>query len=51
MNPDVAIDLFKSTVLFAIYVVAPFLALTLIVGLIASLADRNKSNAAKVQGK
>jgi len=39
MNPDVAIDLFKSTVLFAIYVVAPFLALTLIVGLIASLAQ------------
>ena len=39
MNPDVAIDLFKSTVLFALYVVAPFLALTLIVGLIASLAQ------------
>jgi flagellar biosynthetic protein FliQ len=39
MNPDVAIDLFKTTVLFALYVVAPFLALTLIVGLIASLAQ------------
>ncbi len=39
MNPDVAIDLFKTTVLFAVYVVAPFLALTLIVGLIASLAQ------------
>jgi flagellar biosynthetic protein FliQ len=39
MNPDVAIDLFKSTVLFALYVIAPFLALTLIVGLIASLAQ------------
>ena len=39
MNPDVAIDIFKTTVLFALYVVAPFLALTLIVGLIASLAQ------------
>lgn len=39
MNPDVAIDLFKSTVLFAVYIIAPFLALTLIVGLIASLAQ------------
>lgn len=37
MNPDLAIDLFKSTVMFALYVVAPFLAVTLIVGLIASL--------------
>ncbi len=39
MNPDLAIDLFKTTVVFAVYVVAPFLALTLIVGLIASLAQ------------
>jgi flagellar biosynthetic protein FliQ len=37
MNPDLAIDLFKSTVMFALYVVAPFLAATLIVGLVASL--------------
>lgn len=37
MNPDLAIDLFKSTVMFALYSVAPFLAVTLIVGLIASL--------------
>lgn len=37
MNPDLAIDLFKSTVVFALYVVAPFLAATLIVGLVASL--------------
>lgn len=37
MNPDLAIDLFKSTVVFALYVVAPFLAAALIVGLIASL--------------
>jgi len=37
MNPDLAIDLFKTTVVFALYIVAPFLAITLVVGLIASL--------------
>jgi flagellar biosynthetic protein FliQ len=37
MNPDLAIDLFKSTVVFALYVVAPFLIVTLVVGLLASL--------------
>ena len=37
MNADLAIDLFKTTVVFAIYVVAPFLALTLFIGLVASL--------------
>lgn len=37
MNPDLAIDLFKSTVVFALYIVAPFLGLTLVVGLLASL--------------
>jgi flagellar biosynthetic protein FliQ len=37
MNPDLAIDLFKSTVMFALYVVAPFLAATLVVGLVSSL--------------
>jgi flagellar biosynthesis protein FliQ len=37
MNPDLAIDLFKSTVTFALYVVAPFLGVTLVVGLLASL--------------
>lgn len=37
MNPDLAIDIFKSTITFALYTVAPFLAVTLIVGLIASL--------------
>jgi flagellar biosynthetic protein FliQ len=37
MNPDLAIDLFKSTVMFALYVVAPFLIATLVVGLVASL--------------
>jgi flagellar biosynthesis protein FliQ len=37
MNPDLAIDLFKSTVMFALYVVAPFLVATLVVGLVMSL--------------
>lgn len=37
MNPDLAIDLFKSTVMFALYLVAPFLGVTLVVGLLASL--------------
>ena len=39
MNPDLAIDLFKSTVMFALYVVAPFLAVTLVVGLVASIVQ------------
>ncbi len=39
MNPDLAIDLFKSTVMFALYIVAPFLGATLVVGLIASLVQ------------
>jgi len=37
MNPEIAIDLFKSTVMFALYVVAPFLVVLMVVGLIASL--------------
>jgi flagellar biosynthesis protein FliQ len=37
MNPDLAIDLFKSTVMFALYVVAPFLLATLVIGLITSV--------------
>lgn len=37
MNPELAIDLFKTTVLFALYIVAPFLGTLLVVGLIASL--------------
>jgi flagellar biosynthetic protein FliQ len=39
MNPDLAIDLFKSTVTFSLYVVAPFLIATLVVGLLASLVQ------------
>ncbi len=37
MTPDLATDLFKSTVMFALYVVAPFLVVTLVVGLVMSL--------------
>ena len=37
MNPDLAIDLFKTTVVFSLYIVAPFLGLTLVVGLIMSI--------------
>jgi len=37
MNPELAIDFFKTTVVFSLYTVAPFLVLTLIIGLITSL--------------
>ena len=37
MNPELAIDFFKSTVVFALYTVAPFLVLTLVIGLVTSL--------------
>ncbi|MEO6006187.1 MAG: flagellar biosynthetic protein FliQ [Opitutus sp.] len=37
MNPELAIDFFKTTVVFALYTVAPFLVLTLVIGLITSL--------------
>ncbi len=37
MNPEIAIDLFKSTVMFALYVVAPFLLVLLVVGITSSL--------------
>ena len=39
MNPDVAIDLFKSTVTFSLYIVAPFLGATLVIGLITSIVQ------------
>jgi flagellar biosynthetic protein FliQ len=39
MNPDLAIDIFKTTVLFALYVVAPFLIVALVVGLLTSLVQ------------
>ncbi len=37
MNPEIAIDLFKTTVVFALYIVAPFLVTVMVVGLISSL--------------
>jgi len=37
MNPELAIDFFKTTVVFALYTVAPFLLLTLVIGLVTSL--------------
>jgi flagellar biosynthetic protein FliQ len=39
MNPDLAIDLFKSTVTFSLYVVAPFLIATLVIGLVMSMVQ------------
>jgi flagellar biosynthetic protein FliQ len=37
MNPEIAIDLFKTTVMFALYMVAPFLITLMVVGLVSSL--------------
>jgi flagellar biosynthetic protein FliQ len=37
MNPEIAIDLFKTTVMFALYIVAPFLVTLMVVGLVSSL--------------
>jgi flagellar biosynthesis protein FliQ len=37
MNPEVAIDVFKSTMIFAISMAAPFLLAMLVVGLLTSL--------------
>jgi len=37
MNPELAIDIFKTSVMFALYIVAPFLILTLVLGLLTSL--------------
>lgn len=39
MNPELAIDFFKTTVMFALYTVAPFLIVTLVIGLVMSLAQ------------
>lgn len=39
MNPDLAIDLFKTTVVFALYLVSPFLIAMLVIGLVASLVQ------------
>jgi flagellar biosynthetic protein FliQ len=37
MNPEIAIDVFKTTILFALYVASPFLVCALVVGLATSL--------------
>lgn len=37
MNPEVAIDIFKTTVMFALWIVAPFLITMLVIGLLTSL--------------
>ena len=37
MNPELAIDIFKDVVVFALYVVSPFLGVMLVVGLVTSL--------------
>jgi flagellar biosynthetic protein FliQ len=37
MNPELAVDIFKTTIVFALYVVAPFLGIMLVVGLVTSL--------------
>jgi Flagellar biosynthesis pathway, component FliQ len=39
MNPELAIDIFKTSVMFALYIVAPFLILTLVLGLVTSLVQ------------
>jgi flagellar biosynthetic protein FliQ len=39
MNPELAVDIFKTTIVFALYVVAPFLGVTLVVGLLTSLVQ------------
>ncbi len=37
MTPEMAIDIFKNVITFSLYVVAPFLTVMLVVGLITSL--------------
>jgi flagellar biosynthetic protein FliQ len=37
MNPEVAIDVFKTTLLFALYMAAPFLIGMLVTGLLTSI--------------
>jgi flagellar biosynthetic protein FliQ len=39
MNPELAVDIFKTTIMFSLYVVAPFLGVTLVVGLATSLVQ------------
>ncbi len=37
MTPEMAVDIFKNVIVFAIYVCSPFLAVMLVVGLITSI--------------
>lgn len=37
MNVETAIDLFKTTILFALYIVSPFLGTLLVVSLVSSI--------------
>lgn len=37
MTPEMAIDIFKNVIMFALYIVAPFLGVMLVVGLVTSL--------------
>ena len=37
MNPEMAVDIFKTVVVFALTIVTPFLLVTLVVGLVTSL--------------
>ena len=37
MNPEMAVDIFKNVIVFALYIVSPFLAVMLVMGLITSL--------------
>lgn len=37
MTPEMAIDIFKNVIIFSLYIIAPFLLVTLVVGLITSL--------------
>lgn len=37
MTPEMAIDIFKNVITFALYIVSPFLGVMLVVGLVTSL--------------
>jgi flagellar biosynthetic protein FliQ len=39
MNPEMAIDIFKGVILFSLYIVAPFLGVMLVIGLVTSLVQ------------
>jgi flagellar biosynthesis protein FliQ len=37
MNPEMAVDIFKNVIVFALYIVSPFLGVMLFMGLLTSL--------------